>query len=68
MQISLINSSPSWHISSNVYEDPYMFKKARIETVHVQLTHMWHVNMVKYYFGDISAFTLTFSVDLVLEL
>ena len=50
MQISLINSPPSWHISSSVYKDPYMFKKARIETVHVQLTYIWHVNIRKVLF------------------
>ena len=40
MQKAKLNSPPSWHISSYVYKDPYMFKSARIETVPVQLPHM----------------------------
>ena len=50
MQISLNELPPSWHISSDVYKDQYMFKRAQIETVPVQLAHMWHVNMHKVIF------------------
>ena len=63
-----LNSPPSWHISSNVYKDPHMFKRTRIEIVPVQLTHMWHVSIHKVILWQYSSLTLTFSVDLNLEL
>ena len=45
-----------------------MFKKTRIETVPVQLTLMWHVNMHKVIFWQYSSIDLDILVDLALEL